>query len=105
MNSEDGNCSAYRNVGKLQCARRFIPEPNLYILCHGSRCLLTAGKHVNNPRAITRQLLGKRVPAATYMHTTVEVFLDYINGNSVFYAVRAEMYNQGQSSTVVDSWD
>jgi hypothetical protein len=28
-------------------------------------CLVTAGKHVNNTRAIARQLLGKRVPAAT----------------------------------------
>jgi hypothetical protein len=26
-------------------------------------CLVTAGKHINNTRAIDRQLLGKRVPA------------------------------------------
>jgi hypothetical protein len=59
------------------------------------RCIrywVTAGKHVNNTQAIARQLLGKRVPAATDMHTTVEVLLDYKNGNSVFYVVRAEMF-------------
>jgi hypothetical protein len=48
------------------------------------RCLLTAGKHVNNTRAIARQLLGKRVPAATDTHATVEVLLDYNNGNGFF---------------------
>jgi hypothetical protein len=53
------------------------------------RCLVTAGKHVNT-RAIARQLLGKRVPAATDTHTTVEVLLDCKNGD-VFYVVRAEM--------------
>jgi hypothetical protein len=51
---------------------------------NSSRCLITAGKHVNNTRAIARQLLGKRVPAAT-----VEVLLDYNSGNGVFYTVRA----------------
>jgi hypothetical protein len=55
------------------------------------RCLVTAGKHVNNTRAIARQLLGKRVPAATDMHATVEVLLDYNNGNGVFYVIRAEI--------------
>jgi hypothetical protein len=50
------------------------------------RCFVTVGKHVNNNRAIARQLLGKRVPAAT-----VEVLLDYNNGNGVFYVVHAEM--------------
>jgi S-adenosylmethionine:tRNA-ribosyltransferase-isomerase (queuine synthetase) len=49
------------------------------------RCLVTAGKHVNNTRAIARQLHGKRVPAAT-----VEVLLEYNSGNGVF-SVRAEV--------------
>jgi hypothetical protein len=34
---------------------------------------------------------GKRVPAATDTHATVEVLLDYNNGNGVFFVVRAEM--------------
>jgi hypothetical protein len=55
------------------------------------RCLVTAGKHVKNTRAIARQVLGKRVPAATDTYATVEVLLDYNNGNGVFYVVRAEM--------------
>jgi hypothetical protein len=46
------------------------------------RCLVTAGKHVNDIRALTRQLLRKRVPAATDTHATVEVLLNY-----VFYVV------------------
>jgi hypothetical protein len=54
------------------------------------RCLVTAGKHVNNTRAIARQLLGKRVPVTTDTHATVEVLLDYNNGNGVFCVVRAE---------------
>jgi hypothetical protein len=41
------------------------------------RCLVTAVKHVNNTRAIARQLLGERVPAAT-----VEVLLGYKDENS-----------------------
>jgi hypothetical protein len=49
-----------------------------------------AGKHINNTQAITRQLLGKWVPAAMDTHATVEVLLDYNNGNGVFYVVRAE---------------
>jgi hypothetical protein len=50
-------------------------------------CLVTVGKYISNTRAIAKQLLGKRVPAAT-----VEVLLlDYNNGNGVFYVVRAEM--------------
>jgi hypothetical protein len=53
--------------------------------------LETVGKHVNNTRAIARQLLGKRIPAATDTHATVEVFLDYNNGNGIFYVVRAEL--------------
>jgi hypothetical protein len=56
------------------------------------RCLVTAGKHVNNTRAIARRLLGKRVPAATDTHATGEVLLDYNNGNGVFYVVRAEIF-------------
>jgi hypothetical protein len=48
------------------------------------------GKHVNNTRAIARQLVGKRVPMETSKHATVEVLLDYNNGNGVFYVVRAE---------------
>jgi hypothetical protein len=55
------------------------------------RCLVTADKHVNNIRAIARQLLGKRVYAATYTHETVEILLDYNSGNCVSYVVRAEM--------------
>jgi hypothetical protein len=55
------------------------------------RCLVTAGKHVNNTQAIARQLLGERVPAATDTHATVEVLLDYNNGNDVLYVVRAEV--------------
>jgi hypothetical protein len=54
------------------------------------RCLVTAGKHVNNTRAIAEQLLSNRVPAATDTHATVEV-LDYKNGNGIFSVVRAEM--------------
>jgi hypothetical protein len=54
-------------------------------------CLITAGKHVNNTQAITRQLLGKRVPAATGTHATVEVLLNSNTGNGVFYVVRAEV--------------
>jgi 3-deoxy-D-manno-octulosonic-acid transferase len=54
------------------------------------RCLVIAGKHVNNTRAIARQLLGKRAPAETDTHETVEVLLDYNNGIGVFYVVRTE---------------
>jgi O-acetyl-ADP-ribose deacetylase (regulator of RNase III) len=49
------------------------------------RYLLTGGKHVNKTLAIARQLLGKRVPAAT-----VEVLLAYNNKSGVFYVVHAE---------------
>jgi hypothetical protein len=55
------------------------------------RCLETAGKHANNTRAIAKQLLGIRAPAATDTHATVEVLLDYSNRNGVFCVVRAEM--------------
>jgi hypothetical protein len=54
-------------------------------------CLVTAGKHVNNTWAVAMQLLDKRVPAATDTHATVEVLLEYNNGNGVFNVVRAEM--------------
>jgi hypothetical protein len=54
-------------------------------------CLVTVGKHVNNTGDIARQMFGKRVPAATDTHATVEVLLDYKNRNGVFYVVRAEM--------------
>jgi hypothetical protein len=54
-------------------------------------CLVTAGKHVNNTRAITRQLFGKRVPAATNTHAAVEVLLGYNNRTGVFYVIRAEI--------------
>jgi hypothetical protein len=40
------------------------------------RCLATTGERVNNARDIARQLLGKRVPAATDRHARVEVLLD-----------------------------
>jgi hypothetical protein len=49
-------------------------------------CLAMAGKHINNTRAIARQLIGKRVPAAT-----VEVLLNYNNGNAIFCVVRVEV--------------
>jgi hypothetical protein len=53
--------------------------------------LLTASKYINNTQVIARQLLGKQVSAATHTHAMVEVLLDFTNGNSVFYVVRAEM--------------
>jgi hypothetical protein len=52
-------------------------------------CLVVISKHTNNTRAIARQLLSKRVPAAVDTHATVEVLLDCNSGNSVFYVVRA----------------
>jgi hypothetical protein len=56
------------------------------------RCLVTAGKHVNNSQAIARELLSKRVPAATDTHGTAEVLLDFNNENVGFYVVRAEIF-------------
>jgi lipoprotein signal peptidase len=44
------------------------------------RCLVTADKHVKNIRAIAKQILGKRIPAAMVTHSTVEVVLYYNNG-------------------------
>jgi hypothetical protein len=52
---------------------------------------MTIDKHVRNTQVIARQLLGKRVPATTDTHATVEVFLEYNNENGVFYVVRAGM--------------
>jgi hypothetical protein len=43
------------------------------------RFLVTASKHVSNTRPIARQLLDKRVPAATDAHETVVVLLDHNN--------------------------
>jgi hypothetical protein len=69
---------------------------NVYSCCYATtarrntRCIVTAAKHVNNIQAIARQMFGKRVPAAANTHVTVEVLLDYNNGNGVFYVVRAE---------------
>jgi hypothetical protein len=37
------------------------------------RCLVTAGKYINNTRAIARQLLGKHVPAEMKTHATIEL--------------------------------
>jgi hypothetical protein len=51
------------------------------------RCFVTTGKHVNDIRAIARQLLCKRVPAATNTHVTVEKLLDYNNGKGCFLCV------------------
>jgi hypothetical protein len=55
------------------------------------RCLVTAGKYVNNTWAIARQPLCKPVPAATDTHAMVEVLLGYNNGNGVFNVIRAEI--------------
>jgi hypothetical protein len=70
---------------------------NVYSWCYATnsrknmRCLVMARKHVNNIRAIARQLLGKRVLAATNTHATVEVLLVYNNGSGVLSVVRAQM--------------
>jgi hypothetical protein len=50
------------------------------------------GKFVSNTRAIARQLHGKRVPATTDTYAAIALFLEYNNGNSVFYVVHAEMF-------------
>jgi hypothetical protein len=55
------------------------------------RCLVTAGKDVSGSRAIAKQLLGKRCPAATDSHATVEILLDYNSGNGALCVVLAEM--------------
>jgi hypothetical protein len=67
-------------------------------------CLVTAGKHINNTLAITRQPLGKEVPVTMNTYAMVKVLLLYNNGIGVFYVVLAEiLYKQGQSSSVVVS--
>jgi hypothetical protein len=58
-------CSVY----SYSCCHVTIARKNM-------RCLVTAGKHVSNTRVIARQMLGKRVLAATDSHATVEVLLD-----------------------------
>jgi hypothetical protein len=50
-----------------------------------------ANKHVKNTTAIARQMLGKRVPAAKDTHATIEVLLNYNNGNNVFYVIHTEV--------------
>jgi hypothetical protein len=52
------------------------------------RCLVTTGKHVNNTRAIARQLIGKGISTATDTHAGI---LGYNNGNGVFFVVRSEI--------------
>jgi hypothetical protein len=61
------------------------------IMRRNMRCLVMASKHINNTRAVIRQLFSKRVPTETDTHAMVEVLLDYNNGNGVFYVVCAEM--------------
>jgi hypothetical protein len=53
--------------------------------------LVKASKRVNNTWVIARQLLVKQVPVATDTHVTVEVLLDYNNGNDVFCVIRAKI--------------
>jgi hypothetical protein len=64
-----GSTAARIAVGYATISRRNI------------RCLVTAGKYISNTRAIAKQVVGKRVPAATYTHETVEILLDYNNRN------------------------
>jgi hypothetical protein len=51
---------------------------------NSNRWLATASKHVNNTRAITKQLLDKRVPASTGRHPKVEVWPDYTTEKQCF---------------------
>jgi hypothetical protein len=75
----------------------------LYSCCHATiarknmRCLLTAVKHVDNIRAIARQLLGKQVPAATNTHSAIEVLLDYNNEKEVFCGPCWNVVSEGES--------
>jgi hypothetical protein len=60
--------------------RNYLKYCSVYSCCYATiarsmRCLVAPGEHVNNNRAIARQLLGKQVPEAKYMHTTTEVVL------------------------------
>jgi hypothetical protein len=52
-------------------------------------------RNVSNSRAIARQLLAKRFPAATDTHAMVEVLFDCNIGNGVLCVVRAEMLLAG----------
>jgi hypothetical protein len=70
--------------------------------CRLARCWTgiskgTAGQqlllgNVNNTLTTTRQLLGKRVPAATGTHAKVDVLLDYSYGNGVLMWFVPEYY-------------
>jgi hypothetical protein len=50
---------------------------SVYSCCYATitrrnmRCLVTAGKHINNTRIIARQMLGERIPASADTHATV----------------------------------
>jgi hypothetical protein len=72
---------------RVLCVYGFYVYFNVCSSCYATiarrnkRCFVTAGKHDTNTRATARQLLGKRVPAATDTHATVDVFLVYDNGN------------------------
>jgi hypothetical protein len=65
------------------------------LLCNDhkrERALLgKAGKHVNNTRAITRQLIGKRVPAETNKHVTMETVF------SMWFAPKCNKKSQSSS--------
>jgi hypothetical protein len=70
---------------------------------NSSRCLVTAAEHINNTRAIARQLLSKRVPVAMDMHAMVEVLLGYNTENNVFFLwFMLKYYKQGQLSSRID---
>jgi hypothetical protein len=66
--------------------------------------LVTTSKNINNTLAITKKLLGKRVPAAMDSHEMIEVLLDYNNGNGVFMWFVRKCYQLCQLSSRVDSW-
>jgi hypothetical protein len=91
-----GNKPPGRSRHRCEIIPHLTTYCSVYSCCYATiartkiRCLVTLGKHVKNTRAVARQLLGERVPEATDTHATVEVLLDYNNGN-------------GQSSSGVDS--
>jgi hypothetical protein len=60
------------------------------------RYLVIAGKHVNSTQAVSRQLLSKQIPAATDAHATVEVLLDYNNGDLLSVRFVPKCYKQKQ---------
>jgi hypothetical protein len=64
------------------------------------RCVVTAGKHVKSTWAVARQLLDERFHAETDSRATVEVLLDYNNGNDILYVVHAEMLVAGSDELV-----